>query len=200
MQERGEDDADRYEEDETAVQRVHPGEDLPGWRLRRVDRSHAAEQHGRVQERVPPGELLEVRVAAHPEDKRSQNQSHRSCDVGCEPAKEPAGWNRARSSMLVHTVALSRASSSHQVLSSARTSHATVPLPLDSRHAFDVPGGSGVRGGAQCTPPAFAHAENYRNGGLHPSLGSYITLEAGDKLGITFDAAPADEHEVGVTA
>jgi phosphatidylinositol-3-phosphatase len=38
----------------------------------------------------------------------------------------------------------------------------------------------------------FAHAENYRNGGLHPSLGNYIVLEAGDKLGITFDAPPAD--------
>lgn len=44
----------------------------------------------------------------------------------------------------------------------------------------------------------FAHAENYRNGGLHPSLGNYITLEAGDKMGITFDAAPADVH-LGVT-
>ncbi|HTP27752.1 MAG TPA: alkaline phosphatase family protein [Anaeromyxobacteraceae bacterium] len=42
--------------------------------------------------------------------------------------------------------------------------------------------------------PKFAHAENYRNGGLHPSLGNYILLEAGDKLGITFDASPADVH------
>jgi len=42
--------------------------------------------------------------------------------------------------------------------------------------------------------PRFAHAENYRNGNLHPSLGSYITLEAGNKLGITFDAPPAQVH------
>ena len=42
--------------------------------------------------------------------------------------------------------------------------------------------------------PSFAHAENYRNGGLHPSLGNYITLEAGDNLGIMSDAAPNDLH------
>lgn len=39
--------------------------------------------------------------------------------------------------------------------------------------------------------PAFAHASNYRNGGVHPSLGNYIALEAGDPLGIDFDASPA---------
>lgn len=37
----------------------------------------------------------------------------------------------------------------------------------------------------------FAHATNYRNGGLHPSLGNYIALEAGNNLGIAFDAPPA---------
>ncbi len=39
--------------------------------------------------------------------------------------------------------------------------------------------------------PRFAHSENHRNGGLHPSLGNYVALEAGDALGIDFDAAPA---------
>lgn len=39
--------------------------------------------------------------------------------------------------------------------------------------------------------PAFAHASNYRNGGLHPSLGNYIVLVAGDPLGIRFNAPPA---------
>jgi hypothetical protein len=40
--------------------------------------------------------------------------------------------------------------------------------------------------------PRFAHAVNYRNGGVHPSLGNYIALEAGDPLGIDFDAPPAE--------
>lgn len=40
--------------------------------------------------------------------------------------------------------------------------------------------------------PRFAHAVNYRNDGLHPSLGNYIALEAGDPLGVDFNAAPAD--------
>jgi hypothetical protein len=46
--------------------------------------------------------------------------------------------------------------------------------------------------------PRFAHAANYRNGGVHPSLGNYITLEAGDPLGIDFDAPP-DEVPLPVT-
>jgi phosphatidylinositol-3-phosphatase len=42
--------------------------------------------------------------------------------------------------------------------------------------------------------PGFAHAENYRNGGLHPSLGNYIALEAGNNLGIMLDATPSEVH------
>lgn len=40
--------------------------------------------------------------------------------------------------------------------------------------------------------PRFAHAANYRNGGLHPSLGNYIALEAGDPLGVHFDVPPTE--------
>jgi hypothetical protein len=39
--------------------------------------------------------------------------------------------------------------------------------------------------------PAFAHASNYRNGGLHPSLGNYIALVAGDPLGVAINVQPA---------
>ena len=42
--------------------------------------------------------------------------------------------------------------------------------------------------------PRFAHAERYRNGGLHPSLAVYTALEAGDPLGIDSDATPASVH------
>lgn len=38
--------------------------------------------------------------------------------------------------------------------------------------------------------PAFAHATNHRNGGLHPSLPSYVLLEAGDPLGIRHNVTP----------
>ncbi len=40
--------------------------------------------------------------------------------------------------------------------------------------------------------PSFAHAENFRNGGLHPSLPNYILLEAGNNLGVTSNATPAE--------
>ncbi len=40
--------------------------------------------------------------------------------------------------------------------------------------------------------PRFAHAEAFRNGGLHPSLPNYVVLEAGDALGVASDASPPD--------
>jgi hypothetical protein len=40
--------------------------------------------------------------------------------------------------------------------------------------------------------PQFAHATDYRNGGLDHSLPAYVELEAGDPLGITQDATPAE--------
>jgi hypothetical protein len=42
--------------------------------------------------------------------------------------------------------------------------------------------------------PRFAHVEDLRNGGLHPSLGNYIALEAGSSLGVTGDEPPAEVH------
>src|SRR5262249_10576051 len=39
--------------------------------------------------------------------------------------------------------------------------------------------------------PMGAHAERYIQGDVHPSEPSYITLEAGDTLGISNDSAPA---------
>jgi hypothetical protein len=40
--------------------------------------------------------------------------------------------------------------------------------------------------------PRFAHAEAYRNGGLHPSLPNYLALEAGDPLGVDCDLTAAE--------
>lgn len=40
--------------------------------------------------------------------------------------------------------------------------------------------------------PSFAHAENFRNGGLHPSLPNYILLEAGSTLGVTSNSTPEE--------
>lgn len=40
--------------------------------------------------------------------------------------------------------------------------------------------------------PKYAHAANHDNGGLHPSLGNYLALEAGSALGVDSDALPAD--------
>src|SRR5437867_12633797 len=53
------------EEDQTRVEGVEPGEELAAARRGRFHRTHAAQEHGRVQERVTPSEVLEVGVAPH---------------------------------------------------------------------------------------------------------------------------------------
>src|SRR6266498_1016401 len=65
MQDGREDHADRDHEHEARIQRVQAGEDLPAGRRGRLHRPFATEEHGRVQERVAPPQLLEVVIADH---------------------------------------------------------------------------------------------------------------------------------------
>jgi hypothetical protein len=48
--------------------------------------------------------------------------------------------------------------------------------------------------------PAFAHAENYRNAGLYPSLPNYITLEAGDDFGLLGQSPLPTSFRIDTTA
>jgi phosphatidylinositol-3-phosphatase len=45
--------------------------------------------------------------------------------------------------------------------------------------------------------PAFAHAENYRTGGQYPSLPNYITLEAGDDMGLAKTSPLPTDYRIG---
>jgi phospholipase C len=47
--------------------------------------------------------------------------------------------------------------------------------------------------------PAFAHAENYRTGGQYPSLPNYITLEAGDDMGLSHQSPLPTAYRIDTT-
>jgi phosphatidylinositol-3-phosphatase len=47
--------------------------------------------------------------------------------------------------------------------------------------------------------PAFAHAENYRTGGQYPSLPNYITLEAGDDMGLSHLSPQPTDYRINTT-
>jgi len=47
--------------------------------------------------------------------------------------------------------------------------------------------------------PAFAHAENYRTGGQYPSLPNYVTLEAGDDMGLSHKSPLPTDYRIDTT-
>lgn len=65
MGDRGEEDACGDDDDESAVEGVAACEELALGGDGRVDRAHAAEEHGGVEEGVGPAEVFEVVVAEH---------------------------------------------------------------------------------------------------------------------------------------
>jgi len=94
--------ADRHQEDEPCVQRVEAGEDLAAVGSRVIDRAHAAEQHGGIQERVAPGQVLEAHVARHAEGERTGHQASHHREMQHHPAGEAQARQRPLGARLVH--------------------------------------------------------------------------------------------------
>lgn len=55
----------RDNEYQARIKSIETGEDFAGNTLRRIDRTHATEQHRRVQKPIDPGQLLEVLISDH---------------------------------------------------------------------------------------------------------------------------------------
>jgi len=63
------------DEEQPGVERVETGEQLARGRLEGGDRSHAAEQHGGVQEAVQPGESFEKVISRHSEQQGNADEA-----------------------------------------------------------------------------------------------------------------------------
>ncbi len=68
MEDRRHQDRGDRDDDEAGVEGVEAGEELAGLGLRRIDRPHAAEQHGGIEEGVDPVQLLEEVIPRHSHD------------------------------------------------------------------------------------------------------------------------------------
>jgi hypothetical protein len=88
VQDRRDDECGRDDEDQSGVERVDPGEQFSCCRQRRVHRTHAAEQHRRVQEPVDPGQAFEMLVAEHADPERQRQQRHGHCHMTCDATQE----------------------------------------------------------------------------------------------------------------
>ena len=90
------------DEHESGVQRVEAGEELSASGLRRVDRTHAAEQHRAVEERGIPREALELAVTGHADRERDRQDHARHADVSNDPNDELPARQQRLVAMLVH--------------------------------------------------------------------------------------------------
>ena len=90
------------DEHESGVQRVEAGEELSASGLRRVDGTHAAEQHRAVEERGNPLETLECAVTGHADRERDCQDQTRQANVLDKPEDELPARQQRLVAMLVH--------------------------------------------------------------------------------------------------
>ena len=90
------------DEHEPGVQRIEAGEELAASGLRRVDRTHAAEQHRAVEERGDPLEALEYAVTRHADRERDREDQTRQASVLDKPKDELSARQQRLMAMLVH--------------------------------------------------------------------------------------------------
>src|ERR1039457_6466989 len=71
MQHRSKHYPDGEQEYQPGVERIQPGEYLAAGRLRRIDRPHAAEQHGYVEKGITPFQSFEILIPRHSQQQRA---------------------------------------------------------------------------------------------------------------------------------
>src|SRR5689334_22577292 len=132
----------------SGVQCEQSREDLAAVAPERIDRAHATEQHGGVQECVAPGQMLVMLVARHPAEQRDEDQCSGHGEMTTHAPRESfaryrlgeavfvnhdrarfplrISANRALTSFLIRVIGIGRASGS-------RTVPLAVSYPLRSR-------------------------------------------------------------------
>src|SRR3954470_14210044 len=88
VEDRREDDAGGDENDQARVERVERCEYFPRRSLDRIHRTHAAEDHRGVQQRVDPGELFQKVIAENTDRERTGDESQRYADMAAKPPEE----------------------------------------------------------------------------------------------------------------
>ena len=90
MDPRGEHDTHDTDEDEPAEERIEGGEEFHCRRLHAIDRSHAAQNHRRVEKRVEPGQFSDRGIAHRTDADGDDDDESRQRDVsGRSPQELP---------------------------------------------------------------------------------------------------------------
>lgn len=92
----------RDQEHQASVQGIQSRKDLAAGSSRRFHRTHAAEQHGGVQERITPGQMLVMHVAPHADGQRYYYQAEDKQEVPQHAQQELAARQRRVATRFVH--------------------------------------------------------------------------------------------------
>src|SRR3954462_11725517 len=102
MQHRHEERTGGDDHHQAAIQRVKPGEELARARGWIVHGSHPAEQHGGVQERIEPGEVLEEHIARHADRQRQGDERANAASMGEHAQREASKGQRRLGARFIH--------------------------------------------------------------------------------------------------
>lgn len=93
--------AGNHQKDNSGEERIERGEELSGIGVEFIHRSHAAQDHGSVQERVQPGQTFQNMVAQYADGQRGQDKREPPKPVPEEPPEiMPARQQRLRSVLI----------------------------------------------------------------------------------------------------
>jgi hypothetical protein len=105
VQDRSHHDAGHQQEYQARIESIQSSEYFAAIRPRRIDWAHTAHQHGRVEERVAPGQVFVIHVAAHAEGDRSQSHEQGQRAMPQHAAREGgAGDGSAAAVFVEHRV------------------------------------------------------------------------------------------------
>jgi hypothetical protein len=93
---------DRHKEYHSGEQCIEGSEQLPSRRDNGIDRSHPAENHGCVQQRVDPWQRLKFMVPNNTDCQRRQDEGRGKHSVSQQSFEEVREWEQGFASMFVH--------------------------------------------------------------------------------------------------
>src|SRR4051794_12905541 len=109
MDERREEQSEDSDEDETGKEGVERREDFRGIARERIDRSHPAEDHRGIEERIDPAEAGDDVIAEHARGQRDRTGEDRVAEVADHPPRELDAGEEAIGAVFVHPPELEHA-------------------------------------------------------------------------------------------
>src|SRR4051812_2380205 len=100
MEDRREKNTRDEQDSEAAVKGIQARKELAAEGERLMHRTHAAEEHGGVQESVDPAQVLEHAIADHPDEQRDDNQHKRDGAAVRQAHDEPGPWDNRLGTVL----------------------------------------------------------------------------------------------------